>query len=131
MKKTLLLGMIVAAGCASSNGAKNEEKSGHKEMAADKETTEGGEMGVYVIEREIPGAKDMNWQEIAAKSNGVIKEMNGEVQWSHSYVTDDKVFCVYRSPNPELIKTHADKGGFPANSVEQVHLKVGPQTAEQ
>jgi hypothetical protein len=87
-------------------------------------------MPKYVIEREIPGAADLvakEGREVAAKSNKVIKEV-GEVQWLHSYVTADKLYCVYISPNEEKLREHAKRGGFPINRVSEVKATIDPTT---
>ena len=90
-------------------------------------------MPKYVIEREIPGAGNLSVQElqgIAQKSCDVLLEMGPQIQWVHSYVTDDKIYCVYIAPDEGLIKDHAHKGGFPANRISQVKSVVDPITAE-
>ncbi|PYM29408.1 MAG: DUF4242 domain-containing protein [Candidatus Rokuibacteriota bacterium] len=87
-------------------------------------------MPKYVIEREIPGAADLvakEGKELAAKSNKVIKEV-GEVQWLHSYVSADKLYCVYISPNEEKLREHAKRGGFPINRVSEVKATIDPTT---
>ena len=90
-------------------------------------------MPKYVIEREIPGAgklaaKDL--QAIAQKSCGVLRDMGPQIQWIESYVTDDKVYCVYVAPNEEAIRKHAQQGGFPANRISKVRSVIDPTTAE-
>ena len=90
-------------------------------------------MPKYVIERGIPGLgglSDEELQGVAQKSCGVLNEMGGDVQWIQSYVTDDKMFCVYIAPNPERVREHAHRGGFPADAVLRVHTVVDPTTAE-
>ena len=85
---------------------------------------------MFVIEREIPGAGNLTAEElhgISQKSNGVLSEMP-DVKWMHSYVTGDKIYCVYSAPNEELVKEHARRGGFPANSVSQVATVIDPAT---
>ena len=87
-------------------------------------------MPKYVIEREIPGAADLvakEGKELAAKSNKVIKEV-GEVQWLHSYVSADKLYCVYISPNEEKLREHAKRGGFPINRMSEVKATIDPTT---
>jgi hypothetical protein len=89
-------------------------------------------MPTYVIERTIPGAgsmSDAEWQEIAAKSNSVIANDAPEATWLHSYVTGDKLYCVYESPGPEAILRHAQCGGFPADAVNEVKRIIDPATA--
>lgn len=90
-------------------------------------------MPKFVIEREIPGAGKLSSQELRAisqKSCGVLREMGPQIQWVHSYVTDDKVYCVYVAPNEEIVRKHAQQGGFPANRVSRVKSVIDPTTAE-
>jgi len=87
----------------------------------------------YVIEREIPGAGKLSsdqLQAISQTSCGVLRKLGSEIQWVHSYVTGDKIYCVYIAPNEELVREHARQGGFPANSVAEVHSVIDPTTAE-
>ena len=91
------------------------------------------DLKMYVIEREIPGAGDLTAEElkgISQVSCGVLKEMGSEIQWLHSYVTGDKIYCVYTAPNEDMVREHAMKGGFPANSVSAVATIINPETAE-
>jgi hypothetical protein len=90
-------------------------------------------MPKFVIERDLPGAGRLSPQElqgVAAKSNGVLRDLGPEIQWVHSYVTDDKIYCVYVAPNAELIREHAKKGGFPANKISEIKTSIDPTTAE-
>jgi hypothetical protein len=88
-------------------------------------------MPKFVIEREIPGASGLDWKPIAQKSNEVIKdELGSEIQWVESFVTGDKVYCVYRAPSEDLLRKHAELGGFPINKVSQVTSMIDPTTAE-
>jgi uncharacterized protein DUF4242 len=90
-------------------------------------------MPKYVIERELPGAGKLSPQElkgIAQKSCGVLREMGSQIQWLHSYVTDDKIYCVYIAPNEKMVLEHAKCGGFPANRVSRVTGEIDPTTAE-
>lgn len=90
-------------------------------------------MPKYVIEREIPGAGKLTAQElhdISQKSCNVLSELGPPIQWLHSYVTDDKVYCVYIAPNEDLIREHATRGGFPADRISQVSTVIDPTTAE-
>ncbi|MCG7198845.1 DUF4242 domain-containing protein [Marinobacter pelagius] len=90
-------------------------------------------MPKYIIERELPGAGKLSadeWQEISQKSCQVIEELGPRIQWLNSYVTDDKVFCVYISPNEEMVRQHADMGGFPVNAISEVRSEIDPTTAE-
>jgi len=87
----------------------------------------------YVIEREIPGAGKLSTQELQAisqKSCSVLENLGPQIQWRHSYVTGDKVYCVYIAPNEELIREHARQGGFPANRVSEVMATIDPVSAE-
>ena len=90
-------------------------------------------MPKYVIEREIPGAGKLSARElqsISQKSCGVLREMGPQIQWVQSYVTDDKVYCVYVAPNEEAVRKHAQQGGFPANRISRVRTVIDPTTAE-
>jgi hypothetical protein len=90
-------------------------------------------MPKYVIEREIPGAGKLTpeqLQGISQKSCGVLKGLGPQIQWVESYVTDDKVYCVYIAPSEALIKEHAKLGGFPANRVSEVRRMIDPTTAD-
>jgi len=90
-------------------------------------------MPKYVIEREIPGAGKLSSKELQAisqKSCGVLSQMGPRIQWVHSYVTDDKVYCVYVAPNEEMVREHAKRGGFPANRISAVKSVIDPTTSE-
>jgi hypothetical protein len=90
-------------------------------------------MPKFVIEREIPGAGDLTpeqLQGISQTSCGVLQEMGPLIQWVQSYVTDNKIYCVYIAPDAETVREHAQKGGFPANSVSTVRTMIDPTTAE-
>ena len=90
-------------------------------------------MPKYVIEREIAGAGNLSAQElkaIAQKSCNVLRNMGPEIQWLESYVTGDKVYCVYIAPDEQVIREHAKQGGFPADRVSQVAAVIDPTTAE-
>lgn len=90
-------------------------------------------MPKYVIEREIPGAGKLSAQELQAisqKSCGVLNRLGPQIQWVQSYVTGDKVYCVYIAPNEEMVREHARQGGFPANRVSEVASMIDPTTAE-
>jgi hypothetical protein len=90
-------------------------------------------MPKYVIEREIPGAGKLTTAElqgISAKSCGVLCNLGPTIQWVESYVTDDKIYCVYIAPNEALVREHASQGGFPANKVSEVRTMIDPTTAE-
>jgi hypothetical protein len=90
-------------------------------------------MPKYVIEREVPGAGKLTAEElkgISQKSCGVLQEMGTQIQWQESFVTDDKIYCVYIAPNEEAVREHAQKGEFPANSISEVKSVIDPTTAE-
>ena len=90
-------------------------------------------MPKYVIEREIQGAGKLSGadlQGISAKSCSVLNELGPSIQWVESYVTDDKIYCIYNAPNEKMVLEHAKRGGFPANSVAQVRRIIDPTTAE-
>jgi hypothetical protein len=87
----------------------------------------------YLIERTIPGAgklSDQELQGISQKSCGVLRDLGTEIQWIESYVTGDKIYCVYRAPSEELIRSHAEQGGFPADRVSKIERVIDPTTAE-
>ncbi len=90
-------------------------------------------MPKYMIERELPGAGKLSAQELQAisqKSRGVLNQMGPQIQWVQSYVTDDKVYCVYIAPNEEMVREHARQGGFPANQISVIKSVIDPTTAE-
>jgi hypothetical protein len=90
-------------------------------------------MPQFVIEREMPGVGGLGAGALKAASQGscsVLRELGPEIQWVHSYVTDDKIYCIYRAPSEELIRRHAETAGFPANSISQVRATIDPTTAE-
>lgn len=90
-------------------------------------------MPQYLIERKIPGADNMSPDELKAisqKSMGVLNEMGPKIQWVQSYVTPDGIFCVYRAPNEQMVREHAQKGGFPADRVLEIGTLIDPLTAE-
>ena len=89
-------------------------------------------MKKYVIEREIPGAGKFTAEklkQISQASCGVLSEIGPQIQWVHSYVTGDKIYCVYNSLNEELVREHASKGGFPINEISEVSSIIDPVTA--
>jgi hypothetical protein len=90
-------------------------------------------MPKFLIEREIPGAGDLTeaqLQGISQKSCGVLRSMGPQIQWVQSYVTGDKVYCVYIAPDEAAVREHAERGGFPANRVSQIKSMIDPTTAE-
>ncbi len=90
-------------------------------------------MPKYVIEREIPGAGNLSKEELQGVSQtscNVLNELGPQIQWVQSYVTDDKIYCVYIAPNEGMVREHAQRGGFPANSIAEVKTIIDPTTAE-
>ena len=90
-------------------------------------------MPKYIIEREIPGAGSLtaeDLQGISQKSCGILNDMGPKIQWVESYVTDDKIYCVYIAPDEATVKAHAEQGGFPANRISQIKTMIDPTTAE-
>ena len=90
-------------------------------------------MPKFVIEREIPGEGKLSPQElqgISQKSCSVLRQLGPEIQWVESYVTDDKIYCVYIAPDEEIVRKHAQMGGFPANRVSQIRAIIDPTTSE-
>ena len=123
---TLTIAMLLLAGYAGFAQKTNE--------ASTKKTSTNTQMKTYVIEREIPDAGKLTPEQLKAISQtscGVLKEMGPKIQWVQSYVTGNKIYCVYKAENEELIKEHAKKGGFPANSIAEVATVISPATAEQ
>lgn len=91
-------------------------------------------MPKYLIERELPGAGKLTVSQLAGvaqKSCSVLRGLGPQIQWLESYVTDDKVYCVYISPSEELIRKHAAEGGFPANRISEIKRMIDPTTSEQ
>lgn len=90
-------------------------------------------MPQFVIEREMPGAGQLSKDDLkgaSQKSCDVLRDLGSEIQWVHSYVTDNKIYCLYRAPSEELIRRHAEAAGFPADSIAQVRATIDPTTAE-
>ena len=90
-------------------------------------------MPKYVIERLIPGAGKMSPEELKAisvRSCDVLNKLGPSIQWIHSYVTENKIYCVYIAPNEEMVREHAKRGGFPANQIASVRALIDPTTAE-
>jgi hypothetical protein len=90
-------------------------------------------MPKYVIEREIPNAGKLSAQDlkgISQTSCGVLRNLGPQIQWVESFVTDDKIYCIYMAPNEEMIREHAKQGGFPANKISAVRNVISPTTAE-
>lgn len=90
-------------------------------------------MPKYIIEREIPNAGQLTTvelQQISKKSCCVLQKMGPQIQWIESYVTDHKIYCIYIAPDEQSIRTHAEQGGFPANSIAEIKTMINPKTAE-
>ena len=91
-------------------------------------------MPKYVIEREIPGAGNMSpqgLQSVSQKSCSVLQNLGPQIQWLHSYITGDKIYCIYIAPNEEMVREHAQQGGFPANRISEIKTVIDPTTAEE
>jgi hypothetical protein len=90
-------------------------------------------MPKFIIERELPGAGKLGTEElqgVSQKSCAVLHEMGPTIQWVQSFVTEDKIYCIYIAPNEEAVREHAQKGGFPANKISEVKSSIDPTTAE-
>ncbi|MGI8706185.1 MAG: DUF4242 domain-containing protein [Sphingomicrobium sp.] len=90
-------------------------------------------MPQFVIERDMPGVGGLGQDELqgaSQKSCTVLRDLGPEIQWVHSYVTDDKIYCIYRAPSEDLIKKHAETAGLPANTISEVRNVIDPTTAE-
>ena len=90
-------------------------------------------MPKFVIERDLPGAGRLSEQDLNAisqKSCGVLRNMGPQIQWVHSYVTQDKIYCIYIAPDEKTVREHASQGGFPANRVSEIKTIIDPTTAE-
>lgn len=103
------------------------------QQKADQKDTKETSLKTYLIEREIPNAGALTSEElkgISIKSCEVLNEMGPSIQWIHSYVTGNKVFCIYKAENEELIRKHGEKGGFPVNSITEIGTTISPATAK-
>jgi hypothetical protein len=103
-----------------------------KATITNSQTTNKTEMKTYLIERDIPNAGNLTPEQLKAISKtscNVLKEMGPKIQWIESYVTGDKIYCVYKAEDEELIKEHAKRGGFPANSIMEISTVISPATA--
>jgi len=90
-------------------------------------------MPQFVIERDMPGVGQLSGADLKGASQtscSVLRDLGPDIQWVHSYVTDDKIYCIYRAPSEDLIRRHAETAGFPANSISQVRSTIDPTTAE-
>ena len=110
-----------------------EQKPIYAVMAITNEYQKQKNMKTFVIEREIPDAGALSseqLQDISKKSNEVIANMGHEIKWLHSYITDNKVYCVYKAQSKDVIREHAEKGGFPANKISELSSTIDPTTAK-
>lgn len=99
-----------------------------------KETMKSTTMKTYLIAREMPGIGTLERADLigaSQKSCSVLKEMGTGIEWKNSYVLDDMLYCVYKAENKELIKEHAEKGGFPCDKIMEIKTNIGPETAEE
>ena len=90
-------------------------------------------MPQFVIEREMPGAGSLGAEDLKSASQtscSVLRDLGPQIQWVHSYVTDNNIYCIYRAPTEEMVREHARLGGFPANKISQVRTMIDPTTAE-
>lgn len=113
MKRMMLLALLLATGGAA--------------------TADDGGLHQYVIERDIPGAAELSADELQAiseKSRSVLEALGADIEWSHSYVAEDKFYCVYRARSADLIRKHAEMGGFPADRILRVSTVIDPSTAD-
>ena len=125
--KILLIFTVIVAFANCTNNKKTTAES-LRAVIATKSTTQN----MYVIERKIPKLGDFTAEQLkeASKTScGVLKKMGSEIKWLHSYVTNDKMYCVYLAPNEEMVREHAERGGFPANSISLVSSVIDPSTA--
>lgn len=114
-------------------GVSQEQEVIYAKMAKAETNQKQTTMKTYVIEREIPEAGKLSpeqLQGISQKSNEVIASMGPGIEWVHSYVTDNKVYCVYKAENEEAIREHAKNGGFPANNISELSTTINPKTAK-
>ena len=126
--KTLKSLLILAIALTTFNSM-GQEKSATDLLRAEAATEN---QNMYVIEREIPGAGNLSAEELQAISQtscGVLDKMGSDIKWLHSYVTGDKIYCVYMATNEDMVREHAKQGGFPANSVAAVATIIDPSTA--
>jgi hypothetical protein len=102
-------------------------------MPAFQQVSGGGFMPEFVIEREMPGAGSLSRDDLQAASQtscSVLRDLGPQIQWVQSYVTDNKIYCIYRAPNEDMIREHGQRGGFPVNKISQVRTTIDPPTAE-
>lgn len=128
MKRTITFGTMLIALMLFTGYTGQAQKT-----TADSKTKNTTEMKTYLIEREIPDAGKFTAEQlkgISQKSCTVLTEMGPQIQWLHSYVTGNKIYCIYKAANEELVKEHAKKGGFPANVIVEVGTVISPDTAK-
>ena len=128
MKRTINQGALLLFALLFTALSATAQKSTHDNSNTKKPT----EMKTYLIEREIPDAGKLTPEQLKGISQAsctVLKEMGPKIEWVHSYVTGNKIFCIYKAENEDLIREHAKKGGFPANSITQVATIISPATA--
>ena len=126
--KTLLVFIIAVAFANCANDTKTSAETIRIAMA-----TKSATQNMYVIEREIPKLGDFTMEQLKGASQtscGVLEEMGSQIKWLHSYVTNDKMYCVYLASNEKMVLEHAKKGGFPANSISLVSSVIDPSTAK-
>ncbi|MEV5022514.1 DUF4242 domain-containing protein [Sphingobium sp. LMA1-1-1.1] len=90
-------------------------------------------MPQFVIERDMPGVGQLSGEQLKGASQGscdVLRQLGPDIQWVHSYVTDDRIYCIYRAPSEELIRQHAEMAGFPANRIARIYATIDPTTAD-
>ena len=128
LSKLILVGLLLLSCFSNAQEEAVAEAKNNKEIL-----TEKPQMKTFLIEREIPNAGELTAEQlkgISQKSNAVLSQMGEGIEWIHSYVTENKVYCVYKAENKEAIKTHADKGGFPANKISELSTTINPSTAK-
>lgn len=121
----MLLVLMFVSSAAFAQAKTNSDNKKEKSM-------ETKTMNTYVIEREIPDAGKLKAEElqgISQTSCAVISSLGPDIEWLHSYVTDNKIFCIYKAKNEEILRTHAEKGGFPINSINLLSTVISPATA--
>jgi len=129
--KTIFMLLIFMALISANAYSQNDEA---QNILEGEKITDNNTLKTYVIERDIPEAGTFSpeqLKEISVTSCGVLDQMGSEnIQWLHSYVTENKIYCIYKARNKELLKEHAEKGGFPANSISELSTIISPETAK-
>lgn len=142
LSKVMIILLVFCTGAASAQTAMNHdeplvvknEMQQNDENEKEKFPEEESKLNLYVIERDVPGAGKLTPEELKAVSRhscNVVEEIGTGIQWLHSYVSDDKVFCVFRAENEDKLRKHAEIGGFQITSIFQVTGKIGPETATE